>query len=150
MSYFRFDPRTGMPVHEDLLRMLKSWPEGASRHPDEESNVVTSHWMPPVDIEEAEDGFVIRADLPGVAPESIEISMADGVLTLRGERAPEASVRPAGLRRAERPHGSFYRRFSLPDGVDAAGISARADQGVLTVTIPRRSAANPRRIVVDG
>ena len=150
MSYFRFDPNTGMPVNEDLLRLLKSWPAGAPRVADEESNVVTSHWMPLVDIEESDERFVIRADLPGVAPDAIEISMVDGVLTLRGERSAEEGVPPTALRRAERPRGSFYRRFSLPDGVDAGAISARAEHGVLTVTIPRRGATNPRRIVVDG
>ena len=149
MSHFRFDPATGMPLNEDLLRMLRQVPGGAPRTPDELSNVVTSHWMPPVDIEEGEDGFVIRADLPGVPPEAIEVAMVDGALTLRGERSPEDSGQAAALRR-ERPRGRFYRRFSLPDGVDVAAINARSEHGVLTVTIPRRSAANPRRIVVDG
>lgn len=149
MSYFRFDPTTGMPVTEDLLRALKAWHGAAPRPADEESNVVTSHWMPPVDIEEGGDCYVIRADLPGVSPAAIDIAMVDGALTLRGERRIETAEGTA-LRRNERPRGSFYRRFSLPDGVDAGGISARCEHGVLTVTIPRRSAASPRRIVVEG
>ena len=149
MSYFRFDPATGLPLNEDLLRVLKHWSGSTSRVADEESNVVTSHWMPPVDIEETVDSFVIRADLPGVSPASIDISMTDGVLTLRGERRLEADEQVA-MRRQERPRGTFYRRFSLPDGVDAGAIGAQADNGVLTVTIPRRRAANPRRIVLEG
>ena len=107
-------------------------------------------WIPAVDIAEAGDKFVLRADVPGVDPADIELSMEDGVLTLSGQRRFESSEEENGMRRIERRSGKFYRRFSLPDTADAESISARSQNGVLEVTIPKQPKVQPRRITVEN
>ncbi len=114
------------------------------------SNVVTSRWRPAVDIKEEEDRFVIYADLPGVDPKNIEITMEQGVLTLKGERSEETKEEREGYKRVERVSGSFYRRFSLPDIADAERIEAKGKNGVLEITLPKQEKAQPRKITVKS
>ena len=111
------------------------------------TNAAGYAWFPAVDIVEEPNRFVIKADIPGVAPEGVEITLDNGVLTLRGGRQEELAE-SAGLRRTERISGSFYRRFALPDGVDAEQIVARGAHGVLEISIPKVTKAQPRRIEV--
>ncbi len=116
---------------------------------DDGSNVVTSAWMPAVDIKEEDNRFVISADVPGVDPKDIEVTMENGILTIKGERKLETKEEgDNGYRRVERLHGTFYRRFSLPDTADAEKISANGKNGVLEVTIPKKAAVQPKRIKV--
>jgi len=117
---------------------------------EDNSNVVTSHWRPAVDIKEEEDRFVIYADLPGVDPEDIEITMEQGVLTLKGERSEETTKEREGYKRVERVNGSFYRLFSLPDIADAERIEAKGKNGVLEITLPKQEKAKPKRITVKS
>ena len=114
----------------------------------ENSNIVTSDWVPVVDIKEEKERFVLHADLPGVDRENIDITMEDGVLSIRGERKLEDVGDGGEYKRVERAHGTFYRRFALPDEADAEKISARCDKGVLEVEIPKRESVQPRRIEV--
>ena len=106
-------------------------------------------WVPAVDIREEESRFVLRADLPGVEPKDIEVTMDDGVLTLRGKRELEQREEREGYRRVERVSGQFFRRFTLPDTADSDAISARSQQGVLEVIIPKQPKLQPRRITVE-
>ena len=115
---------------------------------EDNSSVVTSHWSPTVDIKEEKHRFVLFADIPGVDPKDIEITMDNGVLTIKGERALESEEERAGYRRMERARGTFHRRFSLPETADAERITARSSHGVLTIDIPKRDLATPRRIEV--
>ena len=115
---------------------------------EDNSNVVTSHWRPAVDIKEEENRFLIQADVPGVDPKNIEITMENGVLTIRGERSAETREEREGYTRVERARGSFYRRFSLPDTADADHIEAKGKDGVLEVIIPKKELAKPKRITV--
>ena len=113
------------------------------------SNVVTSGWMPAVDVKEESDRFEICADVPGVDPEDIDVTMENSVLTIKGERKLETREDgDNGYRRVERLHGTFYRRFSLPDTADAEKISASGKNGVLVVVIPKKVAVQPKRITV--
>ena len=112
------------------------------------SSVATSAWTPAVDIKEEAQRYVITADVPGVEPKDIDITMENGVLTIKGERRSEASTDGNGYKRVERSYGGFYRRFSLPDTADSEGISARSEHGVLEVVIPKKEALQPRRIEV--
>lgn len=123
--------------HQELDRMLG----GAS-------NVATSDWVPVVDIKEEKDRFVLNADLPGVKREDIDITMEDGVLSIRGDRRLEEVKEEGEYKRIERAYGTFYRRFSLPDTADADNISARSEDGVLEVVIPKRESVKPRRIEI--
>lgn len=104
---------------------------------DDESRVVGSNWAPAVDIKEEDERFVIHADIPGVAPEDIEITMEKGVLTIKGERKHESEEDKEGYHRIEREHGTFMRRFALPENVDADQIAATSKDGVVEVTLPK-------------
>ena len=116
---------------------------------EDSTNVVTSRWAPAVDVREEADAFFISADVPGVDPEQIEVTMDKNVLTIKGERKVEQTTEgDNGYRRVERLHGNFYRRFSLPDTADAEGISASGKHGVLEVRIPKKVAVQPKRIKV--
>ena len=105
-------------------------------------------WLPPVDITEEAERYVIQADIPGVAPDAIEITTDNGVLTLQGNRQEVRTENTAGVSRAERVSGSFYRSFTLPDGVDVERIVARGAHGVLEISIPKVTKVQPRRIEV--
>jgi len=105
-------------------------------------------WTPSVDIQEEAQRYVIHADVPGVDPKDIEISMEDGVLTLSGERETEIREEKEGWKRVERHTGRFLRRFALPEGTDAEGISAKGSNGVLEIIIPKTAKVQPRRIEV--
>jgi HSP20 family protein len=116
---------------------------------NDQSNVVTSQWTPRVDIKEEDSRFVIFADIPGVDPKDIEITMEKGILSIKGERKAESKEQNGKLTRIERSHGLFYRRFALPDSADAEGIKAAGKNGVLEVSIPKRPETAPRRINVN-
>jgi HSP20 family protein len=115
----------------------------------DQSNVVTSQWTPRVDIKEEDKRFVILADIPGVDPKDIEISMDKGILSIKGERKSEVSEQTGKLTRNECSYGTFYRRFALPDSADADGISANGKHGVLEIAIPKKPETTPRRINVN-
>lgn len=117
---------------------------------EDNSHVVTCDWVPTVDIKEEQNSFVLYADIPGVDPKAVEITMEKGVLTLKGERNGEAREIRNHYKRAERAWGAFYRRFSLPDTADPEHITAKALNGVLEVTIPKRTQAQARKIVVES
>lgn len=112
------------------------------------SSVVTSQWVPRVDIKEEDKRFVIFADLPGVDPKDIEIHMDKGILSIKGERTLEKTEENPRFSRVERHHGVFYRRFALPDSADPEGINASGKHGVLEIVIPKRPETTPRRIEV--
>ncbi|MDH3414636.1 MAG: Hsp20/alpha crystallin family protein [Gammaproteobacteria bacterium] len=133
-------------LNREVGRLLNS-PRGGA---DDSSSVATSAWTPAVDIKEEEGRFLITADVPGVDPDDIDLTMENGVLTIKGERKMESDMKENGFRRVERLHGTFYRRFSLPDYADAENISASCRNGVLTVTVPKTDAVKPRRIEVKA
>lgn len=114
----------------------------------DESSVVTSQWVPRVDVKEENDRFVLYADLPGIDPDDIEVSMDKGILTIKGERRSESSEQTERYSRIERRYGSFHRRFALPDSANPEGIEARGRNGVLEISIPKRPESAPRRIQV--
>lgn len=113
-----------------------------------EGSTATAEWAPAVDIKEEADKFIIHADIPGVKPEEINVSMEDGVLTIKGEKKTEAKTDEEGYKRVERTYGSFYRRFSLPDTANSDAISAQSKHGVLEIIIPKREAVQPKKIEV--
>jgi HSP20 family protein len=107
-------------------------------------------WVPPVDLVEAEDHFVLKADLPGLAEEDVTIEVQDGTLTISGERRAEHEQRERGWYRIERSFGSFRRSLTLPDGVDADAISASFERGVLEVRVPKPAERKPRRVEISA
>ena len=143
----RYDPWAA--ARELRNEMNRVFAHSGLTESEDGTNVVTSRWTPAVDIREEADRFVISADVPGVDPADIEVTMEKGVLTIRGERtASDQKEGENGYRRVERLHGTFYRRFSLPETADAEGVSASGKNGVLEVSIPKRAAEQPKRIQV--
>src|SRR5688572_22880938 len=116
----------------------------------DESSVVTSQWVPRVDIKEEADRFLLYADIPGVDPQAIEVQMDKGLLTIKGERRAEKVDETERYSRIERRHGIFHRRFALPDSADPDRITASGHNGVLTISIPKRPESTPRRIQVGA
>ncbi len=106
-------------------------------------------WVPPMDLVEAEDHFVLKADLPGLAEGDVNIEVQENVLTLSGERRFEHEVKKDGFYRLERGAGQFSRSLTLPDGVDADAIAATFDKGVLEVRIPKPEERKPRRVAIS-
>ena len=142
MATIRYEPGS---LHRDLVNEVNRLFE---RRTGDDSSGATAEWMPAVDIEEYADKFVLYADVPGVEPDSIEVTMEKGVLTLSGTRERGAENKDVQGRREERASGRFYRRFSLPDTVDSESVSAHGKNGVLEVVIPKRPASQPRKIKV--
>ena len=144
MSMMRYEPWTLMnQLQNEMSRLIDP---RLTRTQDD--NVVTSDWVPAVDIKEEDNRFLIAADIPGVEPKDIDVHMENGLLTLRGTRSYESSEENDGYKRVERARGSFYRRFSLPDTADADKISAKCSNGVLEIVIPKHEKVQPRKITV--
>lgn len=149
----RYPQWTSAAQHQDPVRQIfdrlfdsSVFQNGSS----DESSVVTSQWTPLVDIKEEPNQFVLYADIPGVDPQDIEVQMDKGLLTIKGERRSEADQDTGRFSRVERHHGSFHRRFALPDSADPEGITATGRNGVLEISIPKRPETTPRRIQVGA
>lgn len=145
MNLTRFEPWSIVDLlHRDLDRLA------TRRLPQNDAQGVVTNWVPAVDIIEEKDRFVLRADVPGVAPADIEVSMDGGVLSVSGHRFEESRSDEAGMQRVERVSGRFLRRFSLPDSADAEGVKAHSKNGILEVTIPKLPEVQARRIEVEA
>ncbi len=143
MSLVNYEPWKGVAqLQNDVNRLFGSWSNS-------DSSGAVADWVPSVDINEFENSFQLHVDLPGVDPNEVEITLDGGVLTVAGERKlSQADDDKAVSRRAERANGRFYRRFILPDTVDADNVQASNRHGVLEISIPKQAKALPRRIKV--
>ena len=112
------------------------------------SDVDEYNWVPSVDVSETDDGFEVRAELPGVAKDDLHVSVEDNLLTLSGEKRQEKVDDTHNYRRVERRYGSFQRRFTLPSEVEAEDIKAEFTDGVLTLSIPKPEAVKPTEIPI--
>jgi HSP20 family protein len=113
-------------------------------------NQVAQRWVPPMDLVEHDDHFLLRADLPGLTEEDVSIELNDGSLTVSGERNAEHDQRERGFYRLERQFGKFSRTLTLPDGIDGEQIKASFTNGVLEVWIPKPEQRKPRRIPIGA
>jgi HSP20 family protein len=107
-------------------------------------------WAPPIDVYEKDDTYVVQVELPGMDPSNIDVTVENGVLSIRGERRFEDKLEDENARRIERRFGAFLRQLSLPTEVDADKIDANYRDGILTVTVPKVEAAKPKRITVKA
>ncbi len=145
MNLTRFEPWSIVDLlHRDLDRLA------TRRLPQNDAQGAVTNWVPAVDIIKEKDRFVLRADVPGVTPADIEVSMDGGVLSVSGHRFEESRSDEAGMQRVERVSGRFLRRFSLPDSADAEGVKAHSKNGILEVTIPKLPEVQARRIEVEA
>jgi HSP20 family protein len=138
----RWEPFRTAGLESEVSRMLTDL-FGRSQ----ESNLTS--WAPAVDIYENEHELVVKADLPDVKPEELDIRVENNILTIRGERKFEKKVDEKNYLRVERSYGSFARSFSLASTVNSEAIKADYKDGVLTLTIPKREEAKPKQIKVN-
>jgi HSP20 family protein len=134
-----------MTAQRDLDRLLR----GAFSPSFGEGEVSTRTWAPPVDIYENGDNLVLKAELPGLSPEDVEIRVQDNTLYLKGERKFEKEVEEQSYHRVERSYGTFTRTFSLPNSIDADKVAANYKDGVLTLTMPKKEEAKPKTIKIN-
>jgi HSP20 family protein len=140
----RFEPFRGVSSLQDQINRLFN--ETFDRSSGE-ANLTT--WAPAVDIYETEHELVVKADLPDVKPEDLDIRVENNILTIRGERKFEKKVNEDNYLRVERSYGSFSRSFSLANTVNTEAIKADYKDGVLTLVIPKREEAKPKQIKVN-
>jgi HSP20 family protein len=145
MAMSRWDPfRDLMSIQSELNQLFGRTFSG------EGERVRGADWVPPLDAHETTDRFVITVELPGLGPEDVDISVEDNVLTLTGERRFYADRSEDEFHRIERRYGTFARSLTLPATADANAIEASFDAGVLTITVPKREEAKPRKIQVKA
>ena len=146
MRHRRFDPRDLFTLQERMNRLFE---EAADRRPpgrEEEGELDRADWSPAADVYEDEGEYLLALDLPGIRREGLDVSLDDGRLVIRGERAAAPGLH---ARRAERPQGRFVRTFSLPDVVDRASITADYKDGVLLLHLPKRGERPGRSLKID-
>jgi HSP20 family protein len=144
MPFVNYEPWIGVrQLQNDINRLFSTWSSN-------DSSGATADWVPNVDINEFDDRFQLFVDVPGVDPKDVELTLESGVLTITGERYLQAAKEGEKVirRRNERGSGRFYRRFILPDTVDAEKVKATDRHGVLEISIPKQAKAMPRRIEV--
>ena len=137
------------------MRNLFSFPDEMGRifgdlfapHEDGTDTEETS-WIPTVDISETENGYEIRAELPGVSENDVNVAVTDNLLTVKGEKRQEAETEGKNYHRVERRYGSFQRSFTLPRHIETDAINAEFKAGVLTLGIPKAEAAKPTEIPI--
>ena len=140
----RFEPFHGASsLQEQINRLFND----VFERPGDESNLTS--WAPAVDIFETEHELVVKADLPDVDPKDLDIRVENNILSIRGERKFEKKVSEDKYLRVERAYGSFSRSFSLANTVNSEAIKADYQNGVLTLTIPKREEAKPKQIKVS-
>ena len=149
MTIVRWEPlRELSTLQSDMNRFFNTMFDTPARRRRPASAL--RRWTPAMDLAETEDAFVLRADLPGVSQEDVQIELEDTVLTVSGERKVDHETKGEGFYRVERSFGQFSRSLTLPKGVDAEAIAASFTDGVLEVRIPKPEQRKPRRIGIDG
>lgn len=145
MPIVRFDPfREISTLQERMNRMFEDvW--GKTRRDEE---FISGSWVPAVDVRETRESLEIFAEVPGLDPKDVEVSVENGLLTLKGSRAFERAAEGQAYHRVERAYGSFERSFTLPTNVDPDRIQATYRHGVLQLTLPKREEAKPKSIAI--
>jgi HSP20 family protein len=137
-------------MQSQMNRMFDEMLGNFSRRPERQVQGVTQ-WAPAIDVTTQNGNIVIRAELPGVKPEDVDITLQDNVLTISGERKAEQEEERGGYYVRERRYGSFSRSFTLPQGTDESKINARYENGVLELTVEGAAAVQePKRIQIEG
>ena len=121
----------------------------AAGNPWEDTAVFRGQCSPAIDVYDSQDNFQVKADLPGMKKEEIEISLQDNNLTIKGEKKKDNEVKEKDYYKTERFYGSFSRILRFPAAIDAEKIDARYENGVLTVTLPKKEEAKPKQIRVN-
>jgi HSP20 family protein len=137
MSLSHFDPLANLRLFEDAFTRMLTEPQ------------TNRPWAPSVDIYETENELVVKADLPDVELKDIDVRVENQTLTIAGERKFEKSDSGKGYHRLERSYGRFTRSFAVPNAFDTENIGADYQNGVLSVSLPKKEAAKPRQIKIE-
>lgn len=144
MAISRWEPfRDLMNLQDRMSRLADPFVRGSQGE-------TVGGWFPPVDIHEESDRIVLRAEVPGVSSDDIDVSVENGTLTLRGEKKQEVQANEGGAYRLERFYGMFTRSFVLPSAIDPEQIRATYRDGILEVVVPKAETARPKKIKVHG
>lgn len=140
----RWDPFHNLSTLQDQVNRLF---EGSLPRRSDQSALTT--WAPAVDIYETENELVLKADLPDVNENDLDIRIESNILTIKGERKFEEKVKEDNYLRVERTYGSFSRSFSLPSTIDSSSVKAEYKNGVLVVELPKRAESKPRQVKIN-
>ena len=151
MALIRWEPvREINTIQSEMNRLFNTLFESPSQSGNGTSGGSSlRRWIPAMDLVETDDDFVLRADLPGLSEEDVNIELEDNVLTISGERKAEHEERKEGYYRVERSSGTFSRSLTLPEGVDPDAVKASFDRGVLEVRVPKPEAKKPRKVAIS-
>ena len=145
-TLIRWEPTRELATLRD--RMDRQFSDALSRNWGGEEDLAKGVWIPPVDVFETPESIVLKADLPEVNKDEVDISIENNTLTIKGERKMEEAVKEKNFYRMERSYGSFSRSFTLPPTVAGDKAEASFHDGVLTLTLPKREESKPRQIKV--
>ncbi len=150
MALIRWEPaREIATIQNEMNRLFNVFFEAPTGAGDGH-NQSLRRWIPAMDLVETEDDFVLRADLPGLSEQDVNIELEDNVLTISGARKAEHEERKEGHYRVERASGSFARSLTLPEGVDPDRVQASFDKGVLEVRVPKPEQRKPRKVTISA
>ena len=148
MPMVRWEPIHNLVSIQDRMNRIFDDAFRGQRGATEDDWALGGKWAPAVDIFEQGDDIVLKAELPGINADDVDIRVENNVLTLRGERKFESDVKRESCHRVERAYGSFSRSFTLPNVVDTEKIKADYTDGVLQVTLPQKEEAKPKQIEI--
>lgn len=144
MTLIRWEPAREMQsLQTEMNRLFSSFFE-----PGSAGGQAIRRWVPPIDLVEADEHFVLRADLPGVNKDRVFVELEGDTLTISGERTEETESKENGFMRLERSMGAFKRSLTVPDGIDPDAVEASFADGVLEVRIPKPEERRPRRVEI--
>jgi HSP20 family protein len=148
MAMIRWEPaRELQAIQQEMNRLFGSAfdAQGATTN----GRLLGSRWIPPMDLVEDDEHFLVRADLPGVEEKDVNVELQDNVLTISGERKSDAEQHKEGYYRIERAYGAFSRSLTLPEGIDPEGIKAGFANGVLELRVPKPEERKPRKVAIN-
>jgi HSP20 family protein len=147
MALIRWEPVAELnTIQNEMNRLFNTFFEQPNQ--TGRGNGTTRRWLPPMDLVETADHYVLRADLPGLSDGDVNVQLEDNVLTISGERKAEHVDQQEGYYRLERAFGEFSRSLTLPDGVDPDSVQAHFDRGVLEIRIPKPEQKKPRTVQI--
>ena len=147
MELVRWRPRRSLPAVQDELdrafdRLLRNWMSPAS--------LSEFDWNPSVDVSETDDAIIVTAEIPGISPDDIDVSVDENQLVISGEKRQEEEEKEKNYYRMERSYGSFKRIFTLPRSADIDRVSAEQKDGILTITVPKTEVAKGKKVQVKS
>jgi HSP20 family protein len=149
MALIRWEPAAELnTIQNEMNRLFNNLFDAAPTGRNGSGSSASRRWIPAMDLVETADHYVLRADLPGLSDEDVNVQLEDNVLTISGERKTEQHSEQEGYYRLERAFGGFSRSLTLPDGIDPDSVQAQFDRGVLEITIPKPEQKKPRQVQI--